>query len=347
MTATLGRDPALSHNSSQSHSQAAASQNNSSQNTSSQTSSSQTFKQAVRHTTTVSIETSFVDQSLMLELIGQTDIVAADVLSQVAQLARMRNSQVIDVLFESGFIAASDRRAFMDANMAIRSNWLFKPWAVQALRQALTDFLPFNRVLEQLDLHPSNAFADSVLGELAVTAQLITREQFNQARQYSLARGLTVGQSLTRCCGLSIDMYKLLVDGMSRQAIGLISEDQLRQRVLNARYENTLTGAVTGSNQGVKLAQSTAGFGMFANNRDILEVLDLLVQSNCVSEITVLGLMEAALQNRMAFEAVWDECSPVPAAVLQQARAMHAMVASGRMSPQQAVASLREMKAGR
>jgi hypothetical protein len=309
---------------------------------------SHTISQALpRHSNTVTIETGFVDQSLMLELIGQVEIVSADVLAQVAQLARMRNSQVIDVLFESGFIAASDRRAFMDANLAIRSNWLFKPWAIQALKLALTDFLPFNRVLEQLDLHPSNAFADSVLGELAVSSQLITREQFNQARQYSLARGLTVGQSLTRCCGLSLDMYKILIDGMARMAVGQITNDQLRQRVVNARHENTLTGAVTAQSQTVKLAHSAVGFGIYTNNRDILEVLDLLVQSNCVSEITVLGLMEASLQNGMAFEAVWDECSPVPAAVLQQARAMHGLISSGRMSPQQAVASLREMKAGR
>ena len=55
---------------------------------------------------------SVLDQSLMLELIAQSQVVSNEVLSQVAQLASMRNSQVIDVLFESGFVAASDRRAF-------------------------------------------------------------------------------------------------------------------------------------------------------------------------------------------------------------------------------------------
>ena len=129
-------------------------------------------------------QVSNLDQSLMLELIAQSRVVSNEVLSQVAQLASMRNSQVIDVLFESGFVAASDRRAFLDAAQSIRSNWLFKPWAVQALNRALSDFLPFNQVLEELDLHPSNAFSDSSLGQLAVSCQLIDRDQFNQARQY-------------------------------------------------------------------------------------------------------------------------------------------------------------------
>jgi hypothetical protein len=155
-----------------------------------------------------------LDQSLMLELIAQSQVVSNEVLSQVAQLASMRNSQVIDVLFESGFVAASDRRAFLDAAQSIRSNWLFKPWAVQALKRALSDFLPFSQVLEELDLHPSNAFSDSSLGQLAMACQLIDRDQFNQARQYSLARGLTIGQSLNRCCGMPISMYKILIDGL-------------------------------------------------------------------------------------------------------------------------------------
>lgn len=288
-----------------------------------------------------------LDQSLMLELIAQSQVVSNEVLSQVAQLASMRNSQVIDVLFESGFVAASDRRAFIDAAQSIRSNWLFKPWAVQALNRALNDFLPFSQVLEELDLHPSNAFSDSSLGQLAMACQLIDRDQFNQARQYSLARGLTIGQSLNRCCGMPISMYKILIDGLARLTTGQITEEQLRQRVRNARMENTLTGAVGAASQSLKLAHSTLGFAIYANNRDILEVLDLLVQANCLSEVTALGLMEAALQNKLSFESVWHECSPIETVVLQKARALHSLVAVGQMSPQQAVGHLREFSLAR
>jgi hypothetical protein len=177
-----------------------------------------------------------LDQSLMLELIAQSQVVSNEVLSQVAQLASMRNSQVIDVLFESGFVAASDRRAFIDAAQSIRSNWLFKPWAVQALKRALNDFLPFSQVLEELDLHPSNAFSDSSLGQLAMACQLIDRDQFNQARQYSLARGLTVGQSLNRCCGMPISMYKILIDGLARLTTGQITEEQLQSTSAQCSY---------------------------------------------------------------------------------------------------------------
>ncbi len=320
MTATLGTSPALSH-------------------LSHQTTSGRT---PLDHGASTS---SGIDQSLMLDLIANSEVVSHEILGQVADLARMRNSQVIDVLFESGFIAASDRRAFIEAASAIRSSTIFKPWALQTLKQALHDFLPFNKVLEMLELHPSNAFADSALGELAISCQLIDRTQFNQARLYSLARGMSVGQSLNRCCGLPVAIYKILIDGLARFATGQISEEQLCQRVKNARYENTLTGGVSGVSANSKLAHSTLGFGLYASNRDILEVLDLLVQSNLISEITVLGLMEAALQNRIAFESVWEDCSPVPALVLQNARAMQKLIASGQMSPQQAVANLKEMKA--
>ncbi len=316
MTATLGTSPALS--------------------------------QIARQTTTIRVlDQGVIDQSLMLELIAQSEVVSQEVLTQVAELARMRNSQVIDVLFESGFIAASDRRAFLDAATAIRSNMVFKPWALQTLKQALHDFLPFHKVLEMLELHPSNAFADSALGELAISCQLIDRGQFDQARLYSLARGLTIGQSLNRCCGLPMAIYKILIDGLSRFTTGQISHEQLCQRVKNARYENTLTGGIAGANANSKLAHSTVGFGLYAGNRDILEVLDLLVQSTLVSEVTVLGLMEAALQNRIAFESVWEDCSPVPPLVLQNARAMQKLIAAGQMSPQVAVANLKEMKAFR
>jgi hypothetical protein len=111
--------------------------------------------------------------------------------------------------------------------------------------------------------------------------------------------------------------------------------------------ENTLTGSVGSASQSLKFAHSTLGFAIYANNRDILEVLDLLVQSNCLSEVTALGLMEAALQNRLSFESVWDECSPIPAVVLQKARALHSLVGVGQMTPQQAVGHLREFSLAR
>ena len=76
-------------------------------------------------------------------------------------------------------------------------------------------------------------------------------------------------------------------------------------------------------------------------------MLDLLVQSSCLSEVTALGLMEAALQNKLSFESVWDECSPIQAVVLQKARALHSLVRVGQMSPQQAVGHLREFSLAR
>lgn len=266
------------------------------------------------------------DQSLVLELLNMVRIVPADVLAQVAEMARIKRAAVVDVLFASGFLAQSDRRALLDAASAISSNWLYKPWALTALKKALSDFLPFDQVLQEMNLHPDNAFANSIVGDILIANQLISRQQFDQARILSLSQGSSLGLSLVRLGYLSITLYKAIIDGIARLRTGQISSVQLRQKVRNESLSMSESSQMHGR---IDLAHSTVGFALYAHNRQMLEVLDLLIDAGCVEEMTVLGLFEEALESGNTFEAVWHDAEPVGRTVLNKAAQLVRQVEQG------------------
>lgn len=274
------------------------------------------------------------DQSLMIELLKAARIVSPEVLNEVAEMARIKRAAVVDVLFENGFLAQSDRRALLDAASAINSKWLFKPWAVSALKKAVSDFLPFDDVLLQMSLHPDNAFAGSIVGDILISTQIITRQEFDQARIFSLSQGLALGQSLVRLGYLSISLYKAIIDGISRLRTGQLNSVQLRQKVRN---ESMTISDETQLKARVDLAHSTVGFALYAHNRQMLEVLDLLIEAGCVSEMTVLGLFEVALERTNTFESIWAEAQPVSRSVLHKAAQLHKQVESGALHITEAV----------
>lgn len=256
------------------------------------------------------------DQSLMIELIRSSRMVTAEVLTQVAEMARIKRADVVDLLFENGFLAQSDRRALLDCASAVSKNWLFKPWAITALRKAVSEFLPFEQVLQELQLHPDNAFAGSIVGDVCIATGIVSRQEFDQARYLSLSQGLSLGQSLANLGYLPITIYKAIIDGISRLRTGQLNSAQLRQKIRNESLSFSDEKELSAR---VDLAHSTVGFSLYAHNRRMLEVLDLLIDAGCVSEIAVLGLFEVALERSATFESVWEEAQPVSRAVLNKA----------------------------
>jgi hypothetical protein len=294
---------------------------------------SQAVSQAVSST---SLHSRHLDHDLVIDLIEDTSLVDADVLAEVLKTAKIKEASLIDVLLDGGFIALSDRRDIISAYDAVSHGFLYQPWAKQALQSAISQFIPFEDMLLVMGLHPTNAFSESFLAELTLSTHLITISQMERARLLCLSRGLTLGQSLVQLGLINIATYKLLIDCSARHRSGHLSHLQLKEMV-----HNSFAG-FNSSSQWLKLSRTVRGFGVYCSNLELLDVLDLLVEAELLTEITVLGVMETALERSVSFEQVASECSMIQPALLLLASKLQKRVSSGETSSINACQILRE-----
>lgn len=284
------------------------------------------------------------DESLVREMVLATEVVNEEVFEQVLQIASIKNVSPIDVLFESGFIAGADKRAFHAAYKHIKDGLLHKPWAISSLKRSLSEFLPFEDMLEEMDLSPSTAFTDSALAELALSCGLLTPLEFEQARRCALSRGLTIGQSFVSCGFLTIEAFKVLIDGLARYRSGQLTVVQLRQRVKNANFDQlrfdqaTLRGVPITRQS---LASALVGYAHYESSRELLEALDLLVDSRMVTELSILGLMEVSLERSVPFQTVFEEVA-MNRLHLEAAHRMQKFVSKGEYTREKALDILKE-----
>jgi len=283
-----------------------------------------------------SAHSRYLDHQLVLDLLEDTSLVDADALAEVMKTAAIKEASLLDVLFDGCFIALSDKRDLMSAYDAVSQGFLYQPWAKKALQSALSQFIPFEEMLFSMGLHPTNAFSESFLAELALSTELITISQMERARLLCLSRGLTLGQALVQLGLINIATYKLLIDSWSRYRNGHLSQTQLREMV-----QNYFAG-FNSSTEWLKLSQSVRGFGIFCGNLDLLEALDLLVEAELLNEITILGVMESALERHASFEQISAQCSMVEPALLTLAMKLQKRVHSGETTHNSACQILRE-----
>jgi len=284
----------------------------------------------------ISLHSRYLDNNLVVDLIEDTSLIDADALAEVIKTAAIKEASLIDVLLDGGFIALSDKRDIRAAYEAVSNGFLYQPWAKQALKSALSQFIPFEEMLLVMGLHPTNAFSGSFLAELTLSTQLITISQMERARLLCLARGLTLGQSLVQLGLINIATYKLLIDLAARHRSGRLNQGQLKDMV-----QKSFDG-FNSSSQWLKLSQTVRGFGNYCSNPNLLEVLDLLVEAELLTEITILGVMETALERSVSFEQVGAECSMIAPALLLLATKLQKRVAAGETSSINACQILRE-----
>ncbi len=278
----------------------------------------------------------YLDSNLVMDLIADTSLIDAEALGEVIKTATIKEASLVDVLYEGGFIAASDRRDIMTAYDAVSQGFLYQPWAKQALQNALSQFIPFDDMLLTMGLHPTNAFSESFLAELTVSSQLISISQMERARLLCLSRGLTLGQALVQLGLINIATYKLLIDGSSRYRSGHLSQPQLQEMVRSS------FAGFNSSGQWLKLSQTVRGFGVYNGSVELLEALDLLVEAELLTEITVLGVIEMSLERSVAFEQVAHECSMIQPALFALAMKLQKRVALGETTSISACQILRE-----
>jgi hypothetical protein len=239
-------------------------------------------------------------QAIVFELIVATQLLPESLLGEVAHCASQENIDILDYLFDKGFIAFSDHRELSKAVDLAKRNMVFKPWLIKATRRAILEFIPLDEVLDEMGLHPSSAFSDNPLAQLAQMAQMITASQFDQARRLALSTGMTLGQALVKSRGITVSEYMLLLDGMSRYKAGQVDLAGLKQVCRNGMDDFKLKGASAASISMERLG----GFVVYCHSREALMAMALMVEAEKVECLMALSWIETAITNGQPIELV-------------------------------------------
>lgn len=283
------------------------------------------------------------DELLMRELLSSLSVVSTDTLSQVQDIARLKGRSAVQVLVESGFLAAADARALTAAHDVIKDGVVHRPWAIACLQRAISEFVPYDEMLRTMELHPLCAFNDSALAEFCLTNALITTLEFEQARRKSLALGLSIGQSLLKLEYLTIDSYKMVLDLLAMRRSGQISEEGAREIVRQSGYNYMRFDRKQGAVRSGTLRMALTGVVAFLRDNDTLPALDLLIAAHCLDEVTVLGLIEDALEVSSSFDSIFEESLGYGPVVLTTARKMQALIFRGELNVETACRMLIEL----
>lgn len=291
----------------------------------------------------VALKATQSDELLMRELLSCLSVVSTDTLSQVQDIARLRGRPAVQVLIESGFLAAADARALNSAHDVIKDGIVHKPWAIACLQRAVSEFVPYEEMLRTMELHPLCAFNDSALAEFCLTNALITTLEFEQARRKSLAFGLSIGQSLLKLGYLTLDSYKMVLDLLAMRRSGQMSEEGTREIVRQSGYNYMRFDRKQGAVRAGTLRMALSGVAAFLHDNDTLAALDLLISAHCLDEVTVLGLIEDALEVRSNFDSIFEESLNFGPVVLTTARKMQALIFRGELNTETACRMLIEL----
>lgn len=283
------------------------------------------------------------DELLMRELLSSLSVVSTDTLSQVQDIARLKGRPAVQVLVESGFLAAADARALTAAHEVIKDGVVHRPWAIACLQRAISEFVPYDEMLRTMELHPLCAFNDSALAEFCLTNALITTLEFEQARRKSLSLGLSIGQSLLKLEYLTIDSYKMVLDLLAMRRSGQISEEGAREIVRQSGYNYMRFDRKQGAVRSGTLRMALSGVAAFLRDTETLPALDLLIAAHCLDEVTVLGLIEDALEVSSSFDSIFEESLGFGPVVLTTARKMQALIFRGELNLETACRMLIEL----
>ena len=124
---------------------------------------------------------------------------------------------------------------------------------------------------------------------------------------------------------------------------GQISEEGAREIVRQSGYNYMRFDRKQGAVRSGTLRMALSGVAAFLRDTETLPALDLLIAAHCLDEVTVLGLIEDALEVSSSFDSIFEESLGFGPVVLTTARKMQALIFRGELNLETACRMLIEL----
>lgn len=239
-------------------------------------------------------------------------------------------AQLGQMLIMSGHITHDQLNAVLDAQACLRDRQMDQPLAVKGLKISKTHNISFRQAMQELE------FADTVsanksnrVGELLLAAEIINRDQCQQALNKNLSTGLPLGRILVLSRLLS---EQLLLATLNAQI--LIRDGKLTR-------EQAVVALKAAAQRQVPLEES----GIPRAETQRVRLGELLVRAGAITEAELMDAIETGLVQALPIGQVLINSAMVHERIVTAAVELQQFVADGMLQAEQAVDSLKSISA--
>jgi hypothetical protein len=242
----------------------------------------------------------------------------------VAQLGQM--------LIMSGLITHDQLNAVLDAQACLRDRQMDQALAVKGLKISKTHNISFRQAMQELEFADTvNARKSNRVGELLVAAEIITREQCQQALNKNLSTGLPLGRIL------------VLSRLVSEQILLATLNAQIFIRDGKLTREQAVAALKAAHDRQVPLDQPLTESGMVRPESQRVRLGELLVKAGAITEAELIDAIETGLTQALPIGQVLVNSALVHERIVNSAVELQQFVADGMLQAEQAVDALKSI----
>jgi hypothetical protein len=281
------------------------------------------------------------------ELLIRAGLLKSGLLKNVVQMAAERSLPIGRVLIMSKAISEPLLQAAVQAQAMIRDDLVDEDTAIEALQLSASENYTFDDALGRIasrkpaqravsDMSitgaPRASTSTARLGELLVSAQLISPEDLEDALRTRDETGLPLGRIL------------VLTRLLSEELLAAALTAQVLMRDTKINKEQAIEGLRAVRKKRVSLEVALADQGVFKPAvRQSIKLGDLLVLAELITENDLMTALELSLVRQLPVGRLFLQSGLISPQVLENALQLQEMVAAGTLNGLQAAQALRQI----
>ncbi len=258
------------------------------------------------------------------ELLISAGILRADKLPEALQVAKKTGAPIGRVLVMFGGLKEADIDAALEIQRLIRNATIAADLGIQALHEASSDGTPVEETLQKSG-YARDYVVRNALGELLVSAGMLTRPQLTEAIRMSTQVGMTLGKYLSLTGAIATPVLFAALNAQVAVRDKKISRDQAILQLKEAAIKRTaISVSVVSQSHGNSQGRSDIRLG------------ELLSLAQIISENDILSAVEMGLFKEQPVGKVLVESRLIPDSLIEPAVQLQEMVHKRELRPAQA-----------
>lgn len=265
------------------------------------------------------------------ELLVAANVIRPEVLLEALQIAKKSSTPLGRVLMSIGELNERDLQMAIEVQSLLREGVIATDFGVRALNASIKSKISLEEAFKKLGWQPPQreTVPATELGELLLTAGVLTPERLEEAMRQSQENSLPVGRCLVLNRAIS---PALLASALTAQVLlrdGKISKEQ------------AINGLKSSFRKQQSIEESLQEVGAFKPVRETIRVGDLLTSAGIVTEGDKITAVEVGLETNQLIGEVLVQSGMISNATLEESLKLQELVAQGDLTGVQAADILR------
>ena len=266
------------------------------------------------------------------ELLIVAGLLKPEALAEAIRTASETSLPIGRVLIMAGSISEIALQAAIQAQSMLKDKRLEQSAAVAALKVIGVKNIPLEDALKQLQIEEKREVKTAKLGDLLITAELVSDDQLSEALRSSQETGLPLGRIL------------VLTQAISEELLSAALTAQVLVRDEKITKEQAIEGLRSARRRRVSIEESLADHGYFRPPlKQNVKLGELFVLAELILESDLMTALEKGLVQQLPVGQILLQAKLSTQETLDTALSLQEMVANGTLNSLQAGKALRQV----